>query len=89
VVKELVEFDLEASLPQRKMTELGKIFSRIVSMDLVLRLGEKGFDKEMINGSLVNLQQEVAGLLTSCSFDNRSALIDPGSEHPSWREFCS
>jgi len=88
LIKELIEFDLETSLPQRKMTELGKIVSRIVSMDLVLRLGEKGFDKEMIDGSLVNLQQEIAGLLTVCAFDNRSALIEPDSEHPSWREFC-
>ena len=88
LIKELIEFDLEASLPQRKMTELGKIVSRIVSMDLVLRLGEKGFDKEMINGSLVNLQQEIAGLLTVCAFNNCSALIDPDSEHPSWQKFC-
>ena len=89
LIKELIEFDLEASLPQRKMADLGKIVSRIVSMDLVLKLGEKGFDKEMINGSLVNLQQEISGLLTICAFDNHSALIDPDSEHPSWREFCS
>lgn len=88
LIKELIEFDLEASLSQRKMTELGKIVSRIVSMDLVLKLGEKGFDEEMINGCLINLQQEIAGLLTVCAFDNRTALIDPDSEHPSWREFC-
>jgi alkylation response protein AidB-like acyl-CoA dehydrogenase len=88
LLKDLTQFDLEASLPQRKMTELGKLVSRIVSMDLVLRLGEKGFNREMINGSLANLQQEISGLLTISAFDNRSALVDPGSEHPSWREFC-
>jgi alkylation response protein AidB-like acyl-CoA dehydrogenase len=88
-IKELIEFDLETSLPQRKMAELGKIVSRIVSMELVLKLGEKGFDREMINGCLVNLQQEISGLLAACAFDNCSVLIEPDAERPSWREFCS
>ena len=89
LIKELVNFEIDPSLPQRKMTELGKTISRVVSVDLVLRLGEKGFDKELINSSLVHLQQEIATLLTTCAFDNRSLLVETDSEHPSWREFCN
>jgi hypothetical protein len=89
LVKEQVDFVLDTSMSQRKLTELGQVISRVIAMDLVLKLGEKGFDKEMINGSLVNLQQEISGLLTDCAFDNRSGLIEPDAGLPSWREFCS
>jgi hypothetical protein len=42
----------------------------------------------LINGSLVNLQQEITSLLANYSFENRTELIDPGQPHPSWRSFC-
>ncbi len=88
LLKELVDFEVELSLPQRKAVLLGQVTSRVVAMDLVLKLGEKGFDREMINGSLVNLQQEVSRLLANGTFDNRIGLIEPDSGHPSWRNFC-
>lgn len=89
LIKELVNFEMATSLPQRKMTELGTVVSRIVAMDLVLKLGEKGFDNELINGSLVQLRQEIAVLLTTCAFDNPAMLVETDAEHPSWRLFCS
>ncbi len=89
LIKELVNFEIDPAPPQRKMAELGKSISRVVSMDLVLKLGEKGFDKELINASLVDLQQEIAGLLTTCAFDNPAVLVETDAEHPSWRLFCS
>ncbi len=58
------------------------------AMDMVLKLGERGFSKELNAGSWVNLQQEIAKLLTNYAYDNRSELIDPDQSHPSWRNFC-
>jgi alkylation response protein AidB-like acyl-CoA dehydrogenase len=89
LLKELTNLELETTLSQRKLALLGQVVSRVVAMDLVLKLGEKGFDRKMIDGSLVNLQQEIAALLMNCAFDNRVGLIEPDSGHPSWREFCT
>jgi hypothetical protein len=34
------------------MVELGQILGRIVSHEMVIKLGEKGFHKELINNGL-------------------------------------
>jgi hypothetical protein len=41
----------------------------------------------LINGSLGNLQQEIATLLANYSFENRIELIDPEQPHPSWQSY--
>ncbi len=87
LLKEMVNFELNMPLSQRKLVELGKVVSRVVAMDLVLKLGERGFDRELINGALGNLQQEIATLLANYSFENRIELIDPDQDRPSWRSY--
>ena len=87
-LKKLLDFELDPSLSQRKLVELGLVISRIVAMDLVLKLGEKGFSSALIANSLANLQQEIAAQLTTCRFDNRTELVEPEQGHPSWRDFC-
>ena len=84
----MLDFELNPSLTQRKLVELGHVVSRIVAMDLVMKLGERGFSKELINNTLVILQQEIAKFLTTCTFDNRTELIEADRDHPSWRDYC-
>lgn len=88
LLKDMVDFELDPSLPQRKLVELGQVVSRIVAMDLVLHLGEGGFDRELVDGSLATLQQEISSQLTCYSCDNRTILIEPDQGLPSWRNFC-
>ena len=88
LLKNMIDFELNTSLSQRKLVELGYVISRVVAMDLVLKLGEKGFSRELIDGSLENLQQEIATLLTNYSTKNSTELIDPDQGRPSWRNFC-
>jgi hypothetical protein len=87
LLKDVVDFELNTSLSQRKLVAFGQVVSRIVAMDLVLKLGERGFNRELINGSLGNLQQEIATLLANYSFENRIELIDPEQPHPSWQSY--
>ncbi len=87
-LRPLLDFTLEETLAQRKLTELGEAVSRIVAMELVMKLAERGFDRQLIDASLVNLEQEVTILLAHYAFEIRSALIEPELGHPSWRDFC-
>ncbi len=89
LLKDLINFELNTSLPQRKLVELGYVISRIVAMDLVLKLGERGFNRELVDGSLEDLQQEIVTLLANYSVKNSTELIDPEQDHPSWRSFCN
>lgn len=88
LLRELIDFEIDLSLPQRKLAELGKIISRIVAVDLVLKLGERGFERAWIDNSLTCLQQELSGFLTTCGFENQAVLVETESGRPCWREFC-
>lgn len=87
-LKPLLQFEIDTSMAQRKLVELGQVISRIITMELVIKLGERGFDPQLIAASLATLQQEVTGLLSRCACDHRAGLIDPDQGHPSWRNFC-
>lgn len=87
-LKKLLNFELDQMLPQRKLFALGLLVSRIVIMELVIKLGEKGFSQELIRNSLSCQQQEIAVLLTSYSQEDRPELIEIEGQHPSWRDCC-
>lgn len=88
-LKDVLSFEVDSSLSQRKLAELGEVVSRIVAMNLVVKLGDKGFSKNLIDSSLATLKQEITTLLAGCRFDNMTELIDPDQDHPSWRSFCA
>jgi len=85
-VKDLVSFDPGAGLIQRKLVEFGQVISRIVSMDLVLHLEEKGFRKDLIDNSLVVLKQEISSLITSFHFRNNVKVVVDYKEGSNWHD---
>lgn len=87
-LKKILNFELSPLLTQRKQVEMGQVVSRIVVMDMVIRLGGRGFHKELITNSLTNLQQEIVERMASYSFGNQAEKIDPDQGQPSWRDFC-
>jgi alkylation response protein AidB-like acyl-CoA dehydrogenase len=86
-LKGLLEFVPGPALPQRKLLVLGQLASRIVVMDLVLQLGERGFCSRRISSCLADLQQQVKRLLGDYAGDQLDTLIDPGEPSPSWRDY--
>jgi len=87
-LKRSLDFSLDTTMPQRKLVELGMVVSRIVAINLVIKLGERGFDKKRIDTSLATLEQETNGLLTGYLYEHRTPRIEPGEEHPSWQTYC-
>lgn len=86
-LKELLDFELNANLPQRKMVELGQVIGRIVSFEMVINLGEKGFRNDLINNALNMLKQEIVSLMSSFNFRNETNLIEDYQENSSWLNF--
>ncbi|MEO6948681.1 MAG: acyl-CoA dehydrogenase family protein, partial [Ginsengibacter sp.] len=43
-----IDFTLTTGLSQRKMIDLGKVFSRIIASNFVLEMGEKGFRNDLV-----------------------------------------
>ena len=83
-IKEIVSFDLNIEFSQRKLVELGQIISRIVSMDLVLYLEEKGFRKDLTENTLTILKQDISTLLNTFHFENNTKVIVEYKEDSNW-----
>ncbi|MFQ5570533.1 MAG: acyl-CoA dehydrogenase family protein [Rhodothermales bacterium] len=85
--KELLNFEVDWQLPQRKLVELGRALGRIISMELVLKLGDRGFHSDLITNGLAMLRQDVTSLLSSYKTDIRTLAVDSYEEGSSWLDF--
>lgn len=84
--KEFVDFEVDKKMAQRKLVELGKVLGRIVSMEMTLKLGESGFNSDMISNSLKVVRAEIKSLLTSFSSNEEPSIIDDYQQDSSWLE---
>lgn len=86
-IKEVLSFDLNMQLPQRKIVELGQAISRIISMEMVLDLGAKGFRKELIDNCLAVFQKEITGLICNFKVSDNSHVVEDYQQNGSWLNF--
>ena len=83
-LKEMLNFDLNFELPQRKMVELGQAISRIISMEMVIDLGEKGFRSDLIENSVSTLKKEITALMGHFNFTDQANVVEDYQEDSSW-----
>ncbi|MDP2890671.1 MAG: acyl-CoA dehydrogenase family protein [Bacteroidota bacterium] len=88
-MKEMLDFELNLELPQRKMVELGQILGRIVSFEMVVNMGEKGYRSDLINNGLVFLKQEITSLFQHFNFSNQTMVVGDYQEESNWMNFVS
>lgn len=86
-LKDLLNFELNLNLPQRKMVELGQVIGRVVSFEMVINLGEKGFRSDLINNGLAMLNQEINSLMSSFRHPNQTSIIEDYQDDSSWLNF--
>jgi hypothetical protein len=86
-LKDLLDFELNFNLSQRKMVELGQVMGRLISFDMVERLGDKGFRNDLIENGLHMLKQEIVSHLSSFNFRNETGLIEDYRDNSSWLRF--
>ena len=82
--KEVLNFELDTKMPQRKLVELGQALGRIISMEFTLKLGEQGFNKQLIEQAITNVQDEVTSILTQFKTTKLSDVVDYYQEESSW-----
>jgi alkylation response protein AidB-like acyl-CoA dehydrogenase len=87
-LKDLVDFELDMNLPQRKMVELGQVIGRIVSFEMVINLGDKGFRSDLISNGLDMLNQEISSLMCSFKHQNDTFVIEDYQDNSSWLNFA-
>jgi alkylation response protein AidB-like acyl-CoA dehydrogenase len=86
-LKKLIDFELDMNMPQRKMVELGQVLGRIVSFEMVINLGEKGFRSDLISNGLSMLNQEITSLMSSFKHENATFVVEDYQDNSSWLNF--
>jgi len=84
---EHVDFEIDKKMAQRKLVELGKVLGRMVSMEMTLKLGETGFNSEMISNSLKVIRTEIKTMLASFTNNEAPGIIENYQQDSSWLEF--
>lgn len=87
-VKELMNFNLDMQMSQRKLVKLGKALGYTISLNYVLALSHKGFRKDLIDNAITILQEDIAKLMTSFSFNNKSDVVEAYKENSDWMNFA-
>jgi len=86
-LKKVLDFNIDYSLSQRKLVDLGKAISRVVSMDFVHTLGERGFSSAHVNNALEQLRQEVSQMINSYAGKMETAVIMDSESATDWRNY--
>lgn len=86
-LKNLLTFDIDIQMPQRKLVELGRVMSRVVSMDMVMKLGDAGFRNDLIEGAISLLRQEITTLISHFSFQQPTRVVEDYELDSNWSKF--
>ena len=86
-LKELLSFEIDIQMPQRKLVELGRIMSRIVSMDLVLKMGDAGFRSDLIDNAASMLRQEITTLISHFSYQQSTLVVADYQVDSLWSDY--
>jgi hypothetical protein len=82
--KDALDLGVDFKMPQRKVVALGLVVSRLCSMELTLRLGDRGFRKELIDGCLQVFREDVDQLLASYRSSAMPQPVVDYGEGASW-----
>lgn len=83
-IKDMLDFHIDFQISQRKSVELGRLMSRIVSLDLVLKMGENGFRSDLIDGAVSILRQEISTLINFYSHPQTAMVVENYEDGGQW-----
>lgn len=85
--RDVLSFRVERGMSQRKQVQLGRALGRVVSLQLVLELGDRGFREDLVRGAVSVLKQDVSSLLSGYRRASERDAVDDYGEESSWLEF--
>jgi hypothetical protein len=88
-LKEITNFNLDFQMQQRKLVEMGRVIGRVISLNQLLDLANKGFRKDLIDGGIAMLQQDISKFMAAFSFSNKTDVIEGYEENSSWLNFVT
>ncbi len=84
-----LDFEVDLSLPQRKLVELGRILGRVITMELTIELGDRGFRSDLISNCLQVFRKEVDGQVTAYRNHKLTDVVEDYAEGSAWLEYVN
>ncbi|MEM1259810.1 MAG: acyl-CoA dehydrogenase family protein [Bacteroidota bacterium] len=85
--KKELNFDFTSGLNQRKLIDLGRVLSRIISFNYVLDMSEAGFRKDLVDSCAEILKLEVSQFINVFHSHNTVIPIEAYHERGGWQQF--
>ena len=85
--KKELNFSIDLVLKQRKLIDLGKVLSRVISLNYVLELKDKGFRKDLVENCIQTVKLDVSMLMNSFHYKNTAIQIEDYNENSLWFDF--
>jgi hypothetical protein len=76
-------------MQQRKLVEMGRVVGRVISLNQLLELANKGFRKDLVDSGITMLHQDISKLMATFSFNNKTEAVEDYEENSSWLNFVS
>lgn len=85
--KEQLNFNVDQKIAQRKMVQLGRAIGRLVTMNMTIKLGETGFNSDLISNSLKSISNEIETLFARFSSEPQPDIIVDYQPESTWSQF--
>lgn len=85
--KELLQFNPGMGLPQRKLVVLGEIVARLVCLQYVFNMVEKGFRQDLYDHCESHIRADIQSLLSGFFRCNEAAPLYNYEEGSAWSDF--
>lgn len=85
--KKELNFDLTNGLSQRKLIDLGRVLSRIISFNYVLNMTEVGFRKDLVDSCAQILKLDVGQFVKVFHSHNAVVPIEAYHDKGGWQQF--
>ncbi|PEN13071.1 acyl-CoA dehydrogenase [Longibacter salinarum] len=82
--KDALDVEVDMSLPQRKLVDLGRILGRVITMEMTIEMGDRGFRSDLISNALSLFRSEVKGMISSFQDRETTDVIEDYGDNSSW-----
>lgn len=83
---EVLDFKVNQQMAQDRLVELGRILSRVISLEFTLRLSDYGFNRRLIDNAIYTLRQDVERMVTTFVNEKSPDVVESYEDSSSWLE---
>ncbi len=86
-LQKVTDFSMDQTLSQRKQVILGKMLGYAITMNMVIELGERGFQSQLIHNTLEVLSADIKTMLSALDASSATNPVEAIGKEDDWFAF--